>query len=122
MPATSRAVLVVEDADVLRAVTCYYLDTEADLQVIAAVSSGRAAVEQACATCPDLILLDHDLPDGTGLDVLPQLRRCCPRARIVMFSAWPEVRAAALSQGADDFVGKDRPLNEVADRLRAAAP
>lgn len=120
MSATCRAVLVVEDADVLRAVTAYYLDTEADLQVVAAVSSGQAGRARRPA-CPDLILLDHDMADGSGLEGLPQLRACCPHARIVMFSAWPEVRAAALARVADDFVGKDRPLDEVADRLRATS-
>ncbi len=119
MAAEPLSVLVVEDADVLRAVTSYYLDSESDLQVVASVSSGRAAVEHARAACPDLILLDHDMADGSGLEVLPQLRGDCPQARIVMFSAWPEVRVDALARGADDFVGKEQPLNEVADRLRA---
>ena len=112
------AVLVVEDAEVLRAVTTYYLDTESDLQVVASVDSGRAAVEQVRTGCPDVILLDHDMPDGNGLEVLPELRSSCPDARIVMFSAFPELRLDALARGADDFVSKDRPLNEVADRLR----
>lgn len=112
------AVLVVDDSDVLRTVVSAYLDGEADLQVIASVSSGRAAVRHVQSHCPDVILLDHLMPDGNGLEVLPELRGRCPQARIVMFSTSFEVRHQALATGADEFVGKDQPLDQLVDKLR----
>ena len=41
-----------------------------------------------------------------------------PGARIVVFSAAPDIRDAALLRGADEFVGKESPFHEVADVLR----
>lgn len=115
------AVLVVDDSDALRALVSSYIDSEADLQVIASVSSGHAAVRHVQGHCPDVILLDHQMADGTGLEVLPELRDRCPEARIVMFSASTEVRDRALATGADEFVDKDQPLDLLADRLRVGA-
>ena len=118
MAALPLAVLVVDDSHVLRTVVSHYLDDESDLQVIASVGTGREAVEQARLLRPDVILLDHDMPGGTGLDVLPELRAQAPCARIVVFSAAPDIRDAALALGADEFVSKEAPFHEVADVLR----
>ena len=118
MTAHPLAVLVVDDSDVLRTVVSHYLDDESDLRVIASVASAGEAVEQARRLSPDVILLDHDMPGRTGLDVLPELRAGSPSARIVVFSAAPDIREDALERGADEFVGKELPFHEVAEVLR----
>ena len=118
MTALPLAVLVVDDSDVLRTVVSHYLDDETDLRVIASVGTAGEAVEHARRLSPDVILLDHDMPDRTGLAVLPELRACSPSARIVVFSASPEISADAKLLGADEFVGKESPFHEVADVLR----
>ena len=118
MSAPPLAVLVVDDSHVLRTVVSHYLDDESDLQVIASVASAADALEHALRLAPDVILLDHDMPGGTGLGVLPELRACSPCARIVVFSAAADIREDALLLGADEFVGKESPFHEVADVLR----
>ena len=118
MTAVPLAVLVVDDSDVLRTVVSHYLDDESDLQVIASVGTAGEAVEQAQRLSPDVILLDHDMPGRTGLDVLPELRACSPLARIVVFSSASDIRDDALERGADEFVGKESPFHEVAAVLR----
>lgn len=118
MTALPLAVLVVDDSDVLRTVVSHYLDDESDLQVIASVGNARDAVEHAQRLAPDVILLDHDMPGRTGLDVLPELRACAPLARIVVFSSAPDIRDDALQRGADEFVSKESPFHEVAEVLR----
>jgi two-component system chemotaxis response regulator CheB len=113
------AVLVVDDSDVLRSLVSHYLDAESDLQVVASVATTRAALEQVHRNRPDVILLDHEMPGGDGLEALPELRRLCPRARIVLFSSAVEIRSAALERGADEFVSKQSGFHELADVLRA---
>jgi DNA-binding NarL/FixJ family response regulator len=112
------AVLVVDDSSVLRTVVSHYLDDETDLQVIASVGTALEAVEQARLLRPDVILLDHDMPGETGLDVLPELRVQSPQARIVVFSSAADIREDALRLGADEFVGKESPFHEVAEVIR----
>ncbi len=115
------SVLVVDDSPVLRTVVSRYLDDESDLEVIASVATASEAVCQAGLQHLDAILLDQDLPGATGLDVLPQLRRLSPDARIVVFSSASaaDVRSDALRLGADEFLGKESPFHVVADVLRA---
>lgn len=111
-------VLVVDDSDLLRSLVSHYLDGEHDLQVVASVATGAEAVRAVLVASPDVVLLDHDLPDGAGSATLRELRRRCPKARIVVFSTSDQVRQEALELGADEVVIKTSPFHEVADVLR----
>ena len=117
-PVAQQYVLIVDDSPVLRELLSAYLDGEADVSVVAAVASAAEAVACLDVVCPDVVLLDHELPGPTGLQVLPELRRRCPQARIVVFSADGDARESVLAGGADRFVGKDRGFHEVAEALR----
>jgi two-component system phosphate regulon response regulator PhoB len=74
---------------------------------------------------PDLVLLDVMIPGGSGLDVLREIRRDPDLGRIpvVVVSAWQatEDRRAALDEGADAFLGKPFPLEELTAIVRTLA-
>lgn len=61
---------------------------------------------------PDVVILDIDLPDGSGLDALPQIKTKHPEMVVIMNSALDtsDNREKAQQNGADAFIGK--PLNK----------
>ncbi|WP_414470935.1 response regulator [Microvirga sp. M2] len=69
----------------------------------------------------DAIVLDLMLPDGSGLDVLRELRRRQHATPVLLLTAKDTVadRIGGLDSGADDYLGKPFDLDEVAARLRA---
>jgi len=72
-------------------------------------------VERASAADYDLILLDHRLPDGEGIHLLPDLRRLQPDALVLMMTAYGTRRTAveAIRKGAYDFFTKPIKLEEL---------
>jgi DNA-binding response OmpR family regulator len=66
---------------------------------------------------PQLIFLDNNLPDGTGIDYIEQVRRQMPRARLVMMTAMSALREQALALGADGFVEKPLDVKKIASVL-----
>lgn len=72
----------------------------------------------------DIILLDYELPDATGLDVLAALREQPGRPSVIMVTAHgnESIAASALRLGADDYLVKDATLPtmlpEVVERVR----
>lgn len=61
---------------------------------------------------PDVIILDIDLPDGSGLDALPKIKESHPQTTVIINSALDtsDNRQLAKERGADAFIGK--PLNK----------
>ncbi|MDY6055045.1 response regulator transcription factor [Micrococcus sp.] len=76
---------------------------------------GAAAVQMGTQRRPDLAVLDTDLPESDGLEVMARLRAHWPELPVLILSAQaePQDRIAGLAAGADDFVAKPFALEEV---------
>lgn len=103
-----KRVIHVEDDDDLRSICAEILrDAGFDVLGCANLSAAREAI---CASVPDVVLLDRDLPDGSGLDLARWLRSepAFARLRIVGFSGRKseEDIACAMRAGCDAFIGK----------------
>ena len=88
--------------------------------VDAVASCGDARAALATAEF-DAIVLDLMLPDGSGLDILRELRRRQDATPVLLLTAKDTVadRIGGLDTGADDYLGKPFDLDEVAARMRA---
>lgn len=123
-PRAALRVLVVDDEpDARRLVRAICTRLDADVDVTEA-SSGDQAVELARQLLPDLVLLDINMPEGSGIDALPHLRRAAPSARIWMFSSDGPRRAEAMEAGADNWLEKSQGIGEISRRIEelASAP
>lgn len=69
----------------------------------------------------DAMVLDINLPDGSGLSLLREVRAAADRAPVLMLTALSDVddRVRALDQGADDYLSKPFDQRELEARLRA---
>jgi two-component system response regulator QseB len=88
------------------------------VDVVSSCGDARAAL---ATTTFDAIVLDLMLPDGSGLDILREVRRREDATPILLLTAKDTVadRIGGLETGADDYLGKPFDLDEVAARLRA---
>jgi two-component system invasion response regulator UvrY len=68
----------------------------------------------------DVVLLDISLPDRSGLDVLPEIKREHPETRVLIVSNHPEEQygAASLRAGASGYVTKGKAPEQLADAIR----
>ena len=71
----------------------------------------------------DIVLLDIAFPDGSGLDVLRQIRELCPHTRVLLLSMYPEEQYAqrALRLGASGYLTKDSAPNELVIAIQKVA-
>ncbi len=82
--------------------------------------NGHAGLEAFTAHLPDLILLDLQLPDQTGVDVLRQIRAIDPHALVIMMTAYggvPEA-VAAFKLGVFDYLAKPLDFDALGVTLR----
>jgi DNA-binding NarL/FixJ family response regulator len=116
-------VLIVDDHAVVRSGLRLLLAAEDDLEPVGEAGSARDAVFQARALSPDVILLDLVMPDGNGLDVLPQLVHENPAAKVLVLSMQDEPRYVreAFAAGASGYVLKEAADEEVVAAVRQVA-
>ncbi|MBL9038072.1 MAG: sigma-54-dependent Fis family transcriptional regulator [Archangium sp.] len=84
--------------------------------------TGEDGLRRAAADAPDLVLLDLQLPDLHGLEVLERLRQSAPSLPVVMMTAHGEVRTAvrATQLGASDYLSKPIDHEEIVLIVRRA--
>jgi DNA-binding response OmpR family regulator len=113
-----KTILVVEDEAAIARLVRDYLE-QAGFAVILA-GDGDAALRQARAAKPDLVVLDLGLPGRDGLDVTRELRRASDVPIIVVTARGEETdRIVGLELGADDYVVKPFSPKELVARVRA---
>jgi two-component system phosphate regulon response regulator PhoB len=93
---------------------------EAEGMSVLTASDGTSALLAVGAEAPDIVLLDLDLPDLDGLEVLSALRRQGNLPVIVITGRRMEQdRVAGLERGADDYVVKPFSARELVARIRS---
>ncbi|MEU1603585.1 response regulator transcription factor [Micromonospora matsumotoense] len=115
-------VMVVDDHPMWREGVARDL-TEAGHLVVATSGEGRQAVRVAAAARPDLVVLDLQLPDISGVEVIHGLRAALPRVRVLMLSASGEQQGVldAVKAGATGYLLKSAGPAEFLDAVRRTA-
>jgi two-component system response regulator AtoC len=99
-------ILVVDDQDSIRHFVSKALEDDGyTVRTAESVRETRQSIEQ---DMPDMMLLDLKLPDGTGIELLREIKRLQPEVPIILMTAFGEVETAveAMSAGAYWFVKK----------------
>lgn len=79
-------VLVVDDDPSTRALLRLRLQLDERTECAGEAVNGRQAVEMAALLQPDVVILDVNMPEASGLAALPQIRTVAPSARVVIFA------------------------------------
>ena len=116
-------VMVLDDHEVVRRGICDIIDRADGFAVVAEAANVAQGIRRAAAVRPHVIVSDLRLPDGTGLDVIAQVRTILPDTRVVVLTSYDddEARAAAFAAGADVFLAKTAGSAELLQAVRDAA-
>ncbi|MEU1603863.1 response regulator transcription factor [Micromonospora matsumotoense] len=115
-------IVIADDEELIRGALVALLSLEPDIEVVADVADGEAAVAAAVAHRPDLTLLDLEMPGLDGVDAARRLLRLVPtQVVIVTRHARPGTLKRALSARVHGFVPKSTPASELARIIRSVA-
>lgn len=116
------SILVVEDQALLRETFVNVLRSEGISEALYEAQEGEEAVRVAKVLQPSLILLDIELPDGSGFDFYPRISAVAPESVIIFLSMYRysvfAVKAFAL--GARGYLTKSMPFDQVIVALQKA--
>jgi DNA-binding NarL/FixJ family response regulator len=100
-------VLICDDAVAFGALFGLWM-RDLGIEDVAHATTADGAVSLAREIKPDVVVVDHLLPDGSSDELVPRLRVELPNARILLISGMPDDRlaAAATAAGADGYITK----------------
>jgi len=116
-------VVIVDDHQLVRQGVRAFLETQADLTVVAEGESGEAAIQAALEHVPDVMLMDLVMPGMDGVEATRQVKNASPRTQIVVLTSYhqDEHIFPALRAGAISYVLKDVTMDDLAESVRRAA-
>jgi DNA-binding NarL/FixJ family response regulator len=115
-------VLIADDHALFRHGLEQALAAEPLIEVVGAAVDGIAAIEQALALAPDVVLMDVRMPGRTGVEAAEQILDARPDAKIVMLTGSDDEQDlfAAVRAGAAGYLLKEVSIEAVAGAVRAA--
>lgn len=115
--------LMIEDHALMREGMKQLLKDEGDLRLAGEAATGAAALEFLARAKPELVLLDMNLPDMGGIDLLYRIRSKWPELKVLVLSMHKEVELAstALREGASGYLTKDSPPEILLAAIRKVA-
>src|SRR5947207_648065 len=122
-PVSHIRILIAEDDDNARSLLSDLLHTLGH-QVVAAVSTGREAVDKALDVIPDVVLLDVHMPDGSGIEAAEKITHTNPGIAVVLFSGDQTLTLSdrdVKETAAIAFLPKPAPPRMLDSTLRLAA-
>lgn len=119
-------VLIVDDHAMVRQGLRTFLELQADtapcILVVGEAVNGLGAVELACQTQPDIILLDLVMPEMDGIQAIPKIIECSPTSRIIILTSFGEEEKVvpAIQAGAHGYLLKDIAPDKLVEAIRNA--
>jgi DNA-binding NarL/FixJ family response regulator len=113
-------IVLADDHAVLRAGLTALLNAEADMVVIGEAGNGTDCIQIVATEKPDVILLDLNMPQMSGLDALPELRRIAPQSRILVLTMHDDegYLRQVLTAGGAGYVLKQAADSELLTAIR----
>lgn len=102
-------VLIADDHDIVREGVKQIVADTSDIKVTGEARSGNEALDAIRRGTWDVVILDLNLPDRAGLEVLSQIRAIAPHLPVLVFTMHkePSYATRALKAGAAGYVSKD---------------
>ncbi|MEZ0449801.1 response regulator [Cellulomonas sp. ICMP 17802] len=115
--------MIVDDHEVVRRGIAEVVDRADGMSVVAEAGSVADGVRRAALVRPQVLLVDLQLPDGTGIELLRTVRESLPDARAIVLTSFDDddALAAALEAGAAAYLLKSVRGAEITDVIRAVA-
>jgi DNA-binding NarL/FixJ family response regulator len=118
---SSLTVLIADDHPLFRKGMRSLLETMPEITLVIEAKSGREAVELALAHQPDVVLMDLQMPEGSGLAATRELNKHSPQTRILVVTLFEDDDSifTALRAGAHGYILKDADEEEMMRAIRA---
>lgn len=112
--------MIVDDHKMIREGLKQLVEFDGEIEVIAEANSGKECLKVLQTVTPDVLLLDINMPDMNGIEVLKELRKINKDLRVLMLTVHSEVEylIKAVDIGVEGYVLKDSDSSELVKAIK----
>ena len=113
-------IIIADDHPLFREGLCRLFQDEEGLECVAMAENGKEAVRLSQELHPDVVILDVNMPELTGIDAAKQIKKTCPKTAILMLSAYKynHYVITSIQAGVDGYLLKNTPRSELIEAIR----
>ncbi|PID88906.1 MAG: DNA-binding response regulator [Bacteroidia bacterium] len=113
-------VLVVDNHQIVRDGIFALLTKETDMEIVGELSTGEEVFEKLESIQPDVIIMDIDLPNMSGIDVAMRLKREYLDVKVIMFSSYTDAESIfnSIQAGVKGFLPKNSSRDHLVEAIR----
>ncbi|NQT23865.1 response regulator transcription factor [candidate division KSB1 bacterium] len=117
-----KTVLLIDDSTAVRERLIEMISTVSHIQIVGQASNGREGVAYFELYDPNLVILDINMPEINGIDVLKTIKNTKPETVIIMLTnfPYPQYRDTCMKAGADYFFDKSNEFEQVIEVLQSS--
>ncbi len=114
-------IIIADDHPIVRRGLCDLLDASPEFTVLAEATDGHDALAKSQQLCPDVLLLDLDMPGPSAVDIIRVLKGISEPPRVLVVSAYTEAECVigVLRAGAEGYVFKTEHISIIEESIRA---
>ena len=114
-------ILIVDDQNFTRQALQAILETEDDFEIVGKANNGVQAFEFMDEVCPDIVIVDLEMPEMNGLTLTKIVRQRFPEIKVIILSSNDDDKNinAAVEAGARGYLLKTTSAQEIVDTIRA---
>ena len=122
-PAAAIRIVLADDHIVVRRGLELLLGAEDGFEVVATAGDVDAAIRAARGHKPDVLVLDLNMPGGSGVEAIPRIVEAAPQTRVAVLTAHndPALARQALGAGAYAYILKEGAVDELVEAVRRVA-
>jgi DNA-binding NarL/FixJ family response regulator len=116
-------VVIADDHNVVRAGIRELLSDATDIEVVGEARNGRDAVDIALARRPDVVVMDINMPELSGVEATRQIRQAAPEVHVLVLTSYQDdpYIYGLLDAGASGYILKTAEDQEIVRAVRATA-
>jgi DNA-binding NarL/FixJ family response regulator len=117
-------VFIVDNSAIIRERLVSLLADLQDVEVVGSAEDAVAAIESIRLMMPDVVIMDIQMPGGSGFNILQDIRQNRLPAVVIIFtnSPFPQYRQRFIEAGADFFLDKSTEFDKLLDIFKSLAP
>ena len=115
-----RKLLIIDDSSVVRENIAHMISTIPDIELAGQAGTVAESLVALKKLAPDIIILDLELPDGNGFEILNVAKKFFPQTKVIVLTNYPfaQHRTRALAAGAEYFFDKSLEFERLIDVLK----